>query len=596
MKSVHTKDILTYAGGGILFCIIFYIEYQAIPSSWYQQRDDALITLSHARNWVEYGVIGVSPSGGKVEGFSAPFSFLIYTFLFAICKMHYHIFFALQTWICTFLLGVLCSLFSKKSLLITAIGAILLTRCAEFFLWHGSGMENPINHVCIGLAIWSLIEIYKKNYHWKYAIPIAISMLVRVDSLYYILPLLITVVLVKRNHTSLSSTLRFSALCLLPVFVLHLSRWWYFGSLIPNTAFAQQIDIIARLGRLWSGDQEIWHYSIFLGIELLLTQGIIFFLIFIPWIPCLWKHKDFRFILVLLCVFTILVGLTPFLFGTARLSPGRITTTASVVFILCIVYGCSLLGNIRHRILALLSLLVIAFIPNIPFEISKRILPKTTIQHNTGFQFSEPKRICCDTTTLAQRHKEFLSLRNQHDLYRPMIAIPDLGLISWHKDANILDLGRLGHPLLAQSDNKEFITHYILDIVAPDIIQSHSHWSCEYKDIIFSVPRFIERYKALYTDENPCPKGFSGVWIRKDIMKNSQSKERNFLDMLINDLSVQSINMEIENCYADSNQDCTYIARTILRFWPEINSRGLANTIIRQNIIQDLHNPLLLKQ
>jgi len=67
--------------GGILFVVIFYYGYSSINPNWYEYRDDGVITMSHGKNWVDYGFIGVSPSGPKVEGYSALVEFFVYAFM-----------------------------------------------------------------------------------------------------------------------------------------------------------------------------------------------------------------------------------------------------------------------------------------------------------------------------------------------------------------------------------------------------------------------------------------------------------------------------------------------------------------------------------
>src|SRR5258705_14002865 len=91
--------------GGLIFCAVFYSRYSVLSPDLYVLRDDGLITMSHAKNWVDYGFIGVSPSGGRVEGFSAPLQFLIYAVLYAVTRIGYQSYAALQTLVCTFALG-----------------------------------------------------------------------------------------------------------------------------------------------------------------------------------------------------------------------------------------------------------------------------------------------------------------------------------------------------------------------------------------------------------------------------------------------------------------------------------------------------------
>jgi hypothetical protein len=98
--------ILVQAGlvvfGAIAFSLLFRLNLARVPAANYESRDDALITLSHARNLVEYGFIGVSPSGERIEGFSAPLQFMV-----AVAPFDYRAFFSWQTAIGTMALGAL---------------------------------------------------------------------------------------------------------------------------------------------------------------------------------------------------------------------------------------------------------------------------------------------------------------------------------------------------------------------------------------------------------------------------------------------------------------------------------------------------------
>ena len=77
-KNSGVQLSLLSLSGGLIFVVFFYWAYSNIDSSLYQVRDDGVITMSHAKNLVDYGFIGVSPSGGRVEGYSAPVQFFVY--------------------------------------------------------------------------------------------------------------------------------------------------------------------------------------------------------------------------------------------------------------------------------------------------------------------------------------------------------------------------------------------------------------------------------------------------------------------------------------------------------------------------------------
>ena len=96
---------------GLLFVLIFQWAYSGIGNWKYQVRDDGVITMSHARNLVDYGFIGINPSGGRVEGYSAPAQLFLYATAYATTGVGYAAYAEMQTIVATFLLGALLILF-----------------------------------------------------------------------------------------------------------------------------------------------------------------------------------------------------------------------------------------------------------------------------------------------------------------------------------------------------------------------------------------------------------------------------------------------------------------------------------------------------
>ena len=85
---VVSERMLTWAyllGCGGVFVLVFYaVGYANIPGDYYVARDDGVITMSHGRNLVEHGFIGVGPSGERVEGYSAPVQMFAYALVYLI--------------------------------------------------------------------------------------------------------------------------------------------------------------------------------------------------------------------------------------------------------------------------------------------------------------------------------------------------------------------------------------------------------------------------------------------------------------------------------------------------------------------------------
>ena len=551
--------------GGTIFCLVFAYMYRDIPAQWYQERDDALITLSHAKNWVDYGVIGVNPSGGKVEGFSAPLSFFMYAVCYFVFGIHYTTYLKLQTWVCTFMLGCLCSLLSRGNIFLTVLGALLCARCGSFFMWHASGMENAFGHVFVALILWGLIDIQERD-RWLYALAFSLAMIVRVEGVYWFSPLFLMFVFLHRKDVSWSTIGTWFGLAYIPVFAVHLFRWSYFGDIFPNTAYAQDIDLLKRLHLLILQNKDIWHYSIFLGMKILLAHGSILLLVALPWI---WSHRNHRTLRIFcLAAVLMLLGafLSPFLFGAPRLAYGRLTTHISILvvfFLICV-------GRICRDRWYTTFLMLTAFFPSAMMSVVSTFTGSILQRFQDASPWFAPKEICCSLDPILELEQELDEFMNNNALHRPAVAVADVGLLSWRKKYNILDVGRLTSPVMAKERSPEVIADYFFDVIAPDIIALHGDWLCMYQDIILADPRFDAMYRAVRDYREACPTGGSGLWVRADVLAGSQSKERLLINRMQRQCSLNLILTEHKRCQEQLHADCNYIDRTMVRFSPEL--------------------------
>jgi hypothetical protein len=103
----------------------------------------------------------------------------------------------------------------------------------------------------------------------------------------------------------------------------------------------------------------------------------------------------------------------------------------------------------------------------------------------------------------------------------PIVANPDLGKISYAKVAVIEDLGGLGNPLLARIGYRRpgLVDLYLNDVADPDVVATHTGWSCIFASWIRSS-QFRSSYVVANTwADGPampqCPMdGLSVVWKR----------------------------------------------------------------------------------
>lgn len=555
--------------GAALFFGIFFLRYLSIDPSFYQFRDDGLITLSHVKNWIDFGFIGINPSGGIVEGYSTPLQFIIFSVIYFFTHAHYVFFIPMMTSLCTLGIAVISMQFflEKKyyAVLIVGLFALFLAFQSSFIEWHGSGMENPLTHFFFIFAVWVFCEILEKgkiNFYWC-IIPF-LALLARIDSIVHIFPAMMIFGLLWYRKEKNISGFKFVAAVLALWVGFHFLRYLYFGNLMPNTAAAQDISLGQRLYKLISFDASIWSQGFELFKNIFKSHAGYFFvsIFFIPFI----NFKEKYWPMVLMSISLVLSGfIYPFIFGPSRLDFSR-TNSHIPIFIFLMVIGIflALKKPMMKKVMGITVLLGAGLI------------------YTTAYV--PPYYLCCDTAAFKKTHTQFNAILMEQDVHRPTIANPDLGIMSWYKDMNILDLGMIGTPLMAKTKNPRVISDFIFDYVAPDIIQSHEIWSCLHYNTIFMDPRFKTKYLVVieefeqfgsHCDAKPLPKG---IWIRKDILRESKSNERIFLNELQKGISVEVVQKELEFCQA--GQDCAYVSRTVYRFIPEFKRVGLFDNLI----------------
>ena len=557
--------------GGLIFVVFFYWAYSNIDSSLYQVQDDGVITMSHAKNLVDYGFIGVSPSGGRVEGYSAPVQFFIYAAAYGLTGIGYETYAHMQTALFTFLLGALFILFFKenraRALALCMLAAFILSTQMPFLLWHGSGMENPITHVLFLatlLILYSFAKDEKINYPTAYlwAIIVFLAAIARLESVYHIAPLL---VIFSGFWLFRFKNLRgfyFSFLVFILWFSYHLWRYIYFGDLLPNTAYAQGISVGDRLLD-WQRhlDQSIWLANkIFFSHDAYLLLAVMPFLFFVR------RQKAVLLFFLLIGSLVLTAYFHPFVFGDARIDPARTTTHLALVAALGIT---AIFYFIEHRFM----------------EHKKYILWIAPAFLLAGllavFNAVEPYNMCCRATGYIPLHNDFAKIAEIESLPRPTIAVHDLGALSWYKQFNIFDIRRIGTPIMAKLRKKGPIaSDYFFDYAAPDMLEWGITWPCRgKKKFIIRDPRFHERYALV--KEMPVKKPHQcrvavpeGYFVRKDIQRGAKTKERILIDDVKINLSVGRLRQELDDCQSDPQRNCVYVARTAFRFLPEFRDKG----------------------
>jgi hypothetical protein len=498
---------------GIVFLAVFALGYSFVPGELYELRDDGLITLSHAKNLVDFDVIGVNPAGERVEGFSSPLEFAAYFVLYGLFGISCEVYAACQTYLSIFFVGCLFFAFFKGrptlALIASLPAATLLFLSYGFSLWHGSGMENALTHLfhlfALYLLFWMLKE--RKIKLWTVAV-LFLASISRIEAIWHMGPIVFLFAVLW--YTSFGNWRGFVVLGLF-VFVwisFNFARYLYFGSLLPNTSVANGIDVIGNLKAIFELNGKYLEEALKRCFTIVRDLNFGFLLISLPFLYRAKKDRSYS------CLLVMIVSLV-----------------------------------------LLMTIVLIAIAPA-----------------------NRPRNLCCSGLNFQYKVDIFQHLGKSQELFRPTVALPDLGIVSYSKLFNIIDVGRLGSPLVAALRTKpDVMTRYLLEYAAPDFLRIHGGWQKSYKKFLrsSSFKKRYERANKIIKTKRVTKKRLNEFWVRKDIKLRSTSKERILIDKLTRSLDIRVIESEINICsQGNSILDCLYVTRTVYRFLPELEEAG----------------------
>ena len=331
IRFFRSATFLWGAASGLIFLFFFYDHLGSIDPAKYAYRDDGVITLSHAKNLIDHGHIGVEPSGHRLEGFSAPGQFWIYTVVYGLTRLHWLDFGNFQTIFCTFLLGFFFIQFFRgryfTGLLLAAAAAWFMTWHHRFLEWHASGMENPWTHLFFFVGIYCLGWMLQRGEirRW-WVLWLFLATISRTESVFHIAPLLVVFAGLYRSQHRSWRGLHFALFVGLAWGLYQAWRTWYFGSFFPNTGLAQNIHVGDNLQRLLAGDPAHLQLTTQWSRQLFRWHGGWFLLPLAVALPFL-KQRE-RWIWPVLTLFSLALTafMNPVVFGMTRLDIARSTT------------------------------------------------------------------------------------------------------------------------------------------------------------------------------------------------------------------------------------------------------------------------------
>jgi hypothetical protein len=571
---IRTSAVLLL--GAVAFFVIFYVQLSSAAPAHYSDRDDAVITLSHARNLAQYGFIGVSPSGERVEGFSAPLQFWVAFVCAWISPFEYTTFFRWQTLVGTLALGVIFAgvLYSARGphpsrsrdlfvAFAVVSGAQILASSRAFLWWHASGMENVYKSIALLALIWALDTMLRSaRIIWPAVLLVFAAAITRIDAIIPVSLLLATFAVIWCVRHRNARALLFVATSLLLWMAFMAWRWSYFGQWEPNTAAAQGISVAARIGAAARSPlnalvtYESWFRQV--GASLFAFQ----LLWLIPIAISLRRNTLAGQRLLLITTGVVSCVIQYALFGPARMDIARTVTEMALYATMGVPFVLLASDRFeRHELLAGTAIL------------ASSVLVAT-------LSIPDRSEIGWPASAFEVIGDEMERLASEYDIPRPLVANPDLGAISWRKHFNIIDVGRLGSAAIPRVASPSV---YVTSLAIPDIIELHYPWACEYRDLF--TAQFAEDYVRVSPPElTPrCPGGTGNrptYWVRRAVMAGSASSERHFLDAFRRSFDIGLVETELATCRAaNTPRPCAYVGSTLFRFVPELKRRRLYDRV-----------------
>lgn len=553
----------------------------------YLERDDGVITLSHARGLVDVGTVSVDADGARVEGFSAPLQFGLATIWFAAGGTGPGGFSAAQIVVSTILLGgsyfVLVTLAAPagstaRRLLLASLAAVPVFASYRFFGWHSSGMENAVTNALVAVTLALLgLGLRRDRCLWLASISAGLLAVSRVEFAFHVVPVLaVAALLLARRRGSARPLVELLGPAAVIVVVVHAARFVYFGSLVPNSGIAQRLEPVDNLRtlavvllpavgaalaiaagvrthrRAGGGPWPHWWLlaavlgfggsmvlfaqlrgarEIQLELSALGTAGVW------PWV----------FVIAALAVAT-----RPRLLDVEWLALAMVTTGA----VHMVVFGRARLSDERVVTFLIVPLSILAFTlaarldvaavrtrvrsnPALPALVAA-LLGAGVIAVVMASAAYRQETLCCRVDEVAHRIERIADgVRADQRVRIVRVANADLGVLSLRKDVDVTDLGFLGDPVLAAlwAQHDRFtvtndVVRYLNEVARPDVVELHGGWACQYAPWLRSR-RFEELYVRVDGDEWPAHDEWCddfdatppAVWVRRDLLGGATSPE-----------------------------------------------------------------------
>ena len=580
-----------------LGCSLIYLSN--LPPEWWVTRDDSVIHISAAKNFSLFGSVGLS-AGDRVESISSPLNFFISLIVYFVnphlkyaIYLNYFLVVSLTAVALSVNYALLRGLHSVNRIFTRAVISNLVLYVVTIsswttFGWLISGMENILIVVLLALLIGAVVG--HKPHYFIALISVSLLGVARVELAALLIPLLL-LVSIKMDISNRRKIALFSFPITFWIGV-HLTRFWYFGHLLPNTATALGKNLPIYLGFFLALEFAIVFLTLFESLKVKLRKArFVTPTILLLLCAGIWRVTSSNFTMIYQAILTISLAAILVLLLIIILNDSLNLQSKLLVIILMIPLNHFLLfGPARLSAFRIVSAFVIPIFLIIINELNNRLpdqfkdstkllllLPLAVILPFMVSKFDYQRNLCCsispsDDYINAEAQKVFGDNSGSSPI--PIVANPDLGKISFTKNLMNVDLGLIGEPVLANlsRNSSDLVDDYLIDYVAPDIVELHGHWNCVYSSLI-NNKRFAKEWTIAWSgyvsvemspsNSSECPRnGSYTIWERK-----IPEKERLISNAIASEpFSVysQRIKAEISSC-STSNSGCQYLTRSIIR-------------------------------
>lgn len=223
----HSLAPRALAWGAVAFVLAMVVR-----QSWVTE--DAYITLRTCDNWLAgYGLRWNIAE--RVQAYTHPLWMLVLTAALAVVRDAFAAA-LVSRWAVTLLaLGLLLRLSHSAGHAVLAV--VLLGTSRAFVDYSTSGLENPLTHVCLA---WLVLEYTKKEPSLRrLSLVAALLALCRADALIFALAPLAMLSWQRWRQQGLRALATDLCAGFWPLVAWELFSLWYYGSLVPNTAYAK---------------------------------------------------------------------------------------------------------------------------------------------------------------------------------------------------------------------------------------------------------------------------------------------------------------------------------------------------------------------